>query len=104
MRGGREAHTWRAGKGLGQGREGGQTRRTGAPLRVGKGYHVVGGVDSETPFLLCSCACTVSGPLCLCLPPPACALSGSISVCVVRPTARYHFLSIAVIVHSLLCL
>ena len=41
VRGGRAAHTWRAGRGTGQGRGGERTHRTGAPLRVGKGQHVV---------------------------------------------------------------
>ena len=41
VRGGCAAHTWRAGRGIGQGRGGGWTLRTGAPLRVGKGHHVV---------------------------------------------------------------
>ena len=41
VRGGRAAHTWRAGRGTGQSQGGGQTRRTGAPLRVGKEHHVV---------------------------------------------------------------
>ena len=50
MRGGCEAHTWRADRGSGQGRGGGRTRRTGTHVRVGKGHHVVEGVDSETLF------------------------------------------------------
>ena len=41
VRGGQAAHTWCAGRGTGQGRGGGRTRRMGAPLRVGKGHHVV---------------------------------------------------------------
>ena len=41
VRGGRAAHTWCAGRGTGQGRGGRRTRRMGAPLRVGKGHHVV---------------------------------------------------------------
>ena len=41
VRGGRAAHMWRAGRGTGQDWRGGRTRRTGAPLRVGKGHHVV---------------------------------------------------------------
>ena len=65
VRGDRAAHTWRAGKGTGQGRGGGRTRRTGAPLRVGKGHHVVPTLHIQTPFLLCS---RVRAPaLCLCL-------------------------------------
>ena len=65
VRGGRVAHTWRAGRGIGQGRGGGRTRRTGAPLRVGKGHHVVRGVHFQTPFSLCS---HTRGPtLCLCV-------------------------------------
>ena len=65
VRGGRAAHTWRAGRGTGQGRGGERTRRTGAPLRVGKGHHVVQGVHFQTPFSLCS---HVRGPaLCLCV-------------------------------------
>ena len=36
VRGGRVAHTWRAGRETGQGRGGGRTRRTGAPLRLGR--------------------------------------------------------------------
>ena len=54
MRSGREAHTWRAGRGSGQGRGGRRTRRTGAPLRVRKGHHVIRGVHFQTPFSLCS--------------------------------------------------
>ena len=104
VRGGREAPTWRANRGSGQGWGGGRTRRTGAHVRVGKGHHVVGGVDSETPFFLCSRARAVSGCLCLCIPPPTRALLGSMCVCVVRPTARKHFVSLAVIVQSMLCL
>ena len=98
VRGGCEAHTWCADRGSGQGRGGGRTRQTGAHIRVGKGHHVVGGVNSETPFFLCSCTHAVSGCLCLCLPLPTHALSGSMCVCVVRPTARKHFISLAVIV------
>ena len=54
VRGGRAAHTWRAGRGTGLGRGGGRTRRTGVPLRVGKGHHVVSTLHFQTPFLLCS--------------------------------------------------
>ena len=50
VRGGRVAHTWRAGRGTGQGRGGGQTRRMGAPLRVGKGHHVVPALHFQTLF------------------------------------------------------
>ena len=52
VRGGHAAHKWRAGRGTGQGRGGGRTRRTGAPLRVGKGHHVVPPLHFQTPFLL----------------------------------------------------
>ena len=54
VRGGRAAHTWCAGRGTGQGRRGRRTLRTGAPLRVGKGHHVVPALHIQTPFLLCS--------------------------------------------------
>ena len=50
VRGGRAAHTSRAGRGTGQGRGRGRTRRTGAPLRVGKGHHVVPALHFQTPF------------------------------------------------------
>ena len=50
VRGGRAAHTWRAGRGTGQGRGRGRTCRTGAPLRVGKGHHVVPALHFQTPF------------------------------------------------------
>ena len=50
VRGGRAAHTWRAGRGTGHGRGGGRTRRTGAPLRVGKGHHVVPALHFQTLF------------------------------------------------------
>ena len=50
VRGGRAAHTWRAGRGTGQGRGGGRMRRTGAPLRVGKGHHVVPALHFQTLF------------------------------------------------------
>ena len=68
VRGGRAAHTWRAGRGTGQGRGGGRTRRTGAPLRVGKGHHVVPPLHFQTPFLLSARArcCT----LFVCVLPP----------------------------------
>ena len=82
VRGGCEAPTWRADRGSGQGRGGRRMRQTSAHVRVGKGHHVVRGVDSETPLFLCSCARAVSGCLCLCLPLPARALLGSMCVCV----------------------
>ena len=50
VRGGRAAHTWCAGRGTRQGRGRGRTRRTGAPLRVGKGHHVVPALHFQTPF------------------------------------------------------
>ena len=70
VRGGRAAHTWRAGRGTGQGQGCGRTRRTGAPLRVGKGHHVVLALHFQTPFCfplvqalphaICLCASAVS--------------------------------------------
>ena len=69
VRGGRAAHTWRAGRGTGQGWRGGRTRRTGAPLRVGKGHHVVRGVHFQTPFSLCSRARATALCLCVCFRP-----------------------------------
>ena len=50
VRGGRAAHTWCAGRGTGHGRGRGRTCRTGAPLRVGKGHHVVPALHFQTPF------------------------------------------------------
>ena len=69
MRGGRAAHTWRASRGTGQGRGGGRTRRTGAPLRVGKGHHVVPPLHFQTPFLLSAHARTPTLYLCVCFRP-----------------------------------
>ena len=69
VRGGRAAHMWCAGKGTGQGRGGGRTRQTGAPLRVGKGHHVVRGVHFQTPFSLCSRACGLALCLYVCFRP-----------------------------------
>ena len=66
VRGGHEAHTWRAGRGSGQGRGGGRTRRTGTLLRVGKGHDVVRGVHFQTPFSLCSRARGPALSLCVC--------------------------------------
>ena len=71
VRGGRAAHTWHAGRGIGQGRGGGRTRQTGAPLRVGKGHHVVQGVHFQTPFLLCSRVHAPALCLCVCFRPAA---------------------------------
>ena len=71
VRGGRAAHTWRASRGIGQGRGGGWTHRTGAPLRVGKGHHVVRGVHFQTPFSLCSHARAAALSLCVCFRPAA---------------------------------
>ena len=71
VRGGRAAHTWHAGRGTGHGRGGGRTCRTGAPLRVGKGHHVVRGVHFQTPFSLCSRACAPALCLCVCFRPAA---------------------------------
>ena len=84
MRGGREAHTWHAGRGSGQGRAGGWTCRTGARLRVEKGHHVVRGVHFQTPFLLCSRARGPTLCLCLCFRPAArlaTAKLSSLSLC-----------------------
>ena len=69
VRGGRAAHTWCAGRGTGQGRGGGRTRRMDAPLRVGKGHHVVRGVHFQIPFSLCSCARAPALCLCVCFHP-----------------------------------
>ena len=69
VRGGRAAHTWRVGNGTRQGRRGGRTRQTGAPLRVGKGHHVVPALHIQISFLLCSCARTLAFCLCLCFCP-----------------------------------
>ena len=69
VRGGRAAHTWRAGKGTRQGRRGGRTRRTGALLRVGKGHHVVPALHIQTPFLLSSRARALTFCLCVCFRP-----------------------------------
>ena len=66
VRGGHAAHTWRAGKGTGQGWGGGRTHRTGAPLRVGKGHHVVLALHFQTPFLLSSRARAPALCLCVC--------------------------------------
>ena len=71
VRGGRAAYTWRASRGIGQGRGGGWTRRTGAPLRVGKEHYVVWRVHFQTPFLLCSCARATALSLCVCFRPAA---------------------------------
>ena len=69
MQGGCAAHTWRTDKGTRQGRGGGRTRRTGAPLRVGKGHHVVRGVHFQIPFSLCSRARVAALSLCVCFNP-----------------------------------
>ena len=66
VRGGRAVHTWRAGRGIGQGWGGRRTCRTGAPLRVGKGHHVVPALHFQTPFLLCSHMCAAALSLCVC--------------------------------------
>ena len=66
VRGGRAARTWRAGRGTGQGQGGGRTRQTGAPLRVGKGHHVVPALHFQTPFLLCSRMRALALCLCVC--------------------------------------
>ena len=71
VRGGHAAHTWRAGRGTGQGRRGGRMRRMGAPLRVGKGHHVVPALHFQTPFLLCSRTRAPTLYLCLCFCPAA---------------------------------
>ena len=75
------AHMWCTGRGIGQGRGGGRTRRTGAPLRVGKGDHVVRGVHFQTNFLLCSRARAAALSLCVCFclaaQPPLSTLSHS---------------------------
>ena len=44
-------------------------RRTGAPLRVGKGHHVVRGVHFQTPFSLCSRVRAAALYLCVCFCP-----------------------------------
>ena len=46
-------------------------RRTGAPLRVGKGHHVIRGIHFQTPFLLCSRARAPALCLCVCFRPAA---------------------------------
>ena len=69
VRGGRAAHMWRVGRGTGQGRGGGRTRRTGAPLRVGKGHHVVPTLHFQTPFLLSARARAHALCLCVCFRP-----------------------------------
>ena len=66
VRGGRAAHTWRAGRGAGQGRGGGRTRRTGAPLRVGKGHHVVPALHFQTLFCFPLGARAPARCLCVC--------------------------------------
>ena len=66
VRGGCAAHTWRAGRGTGQGRGGRRTRRTGAPLRVGKGHHVVPSPPLSNSFLLSSRAHAPARCLCVC--------------------------------------
>ena len=71
VRGGHAAHTWRAGRETGQGRGGRRTCRTGTPLRVGKGHHVVRALHIQTPFLLCSRARAPALCLCLCFRPAA---------------------------------
>ena len=71
VRGGRAAHTWRAGRGTGQGWGGGRTRRTGAPLRVGKGHHVVPPLHFQTPFLLSARTHAPALYLCVCFRPAA---------------------------------
>ena len=70
VRGSRVAHTWRAGRGTGLGWGGGRTRRTGAPLRIGKGHHVVPALHFQTPFLLCSRVRAPALCLHLCFRPP----------------------------------
>ena len=69
VRGGRAAHMWCAGRGIGQGRGGGRTHRTGAPLRVGKGHHVVLPLHFQTPFLLSARARAPALCLCVCFRP-----------------------------------
>ena len=71
VQGGRAGHTWRAGRGTGQGWGGGWMHRTGAPLRVGKEHHVVRRVHFQTPFFLCSRARAHALCLCLCFCPAA---------------------------------
>ena len=71
VRGSHAAHTWRAGRGIGQGWGGGRTRRTGAPLRVGKRHHVVRGVHFQAPSSLCCCVCAPALYLCVCFRPAA---------------------------------
>ena len=71
VRGGRAAHMWRSGRGIGLGWRGRRMRRTGAPLRVGKGHHVVRRVHFQTPFSLCSRARAPALCLCMCFCPAA---------------------------------
>ena len=66
VRGGRAAHTWRVDRGTGQRRGGGRMRRTGVPLRVGKGHHVVPALHFQTPFLLSARAHAPALCLCVC--------------------------------------
>ena len=89
VRGGRAAHTWCAGRGTGQGWERGRTRRTGAPLRVGKGHHVVPALHSQTPFCF----------------PLARALSHAICVCASAvPCGCATLFSLVLLLRSILCL
>ena len=70
VRGDRAAHTWRTSRGTRLGRGGERTRRMGAPLRVGKGHHVVPALHFQTPFLLCSRTRAPALCLHLCFCPP----------------------------------
>ena len=89
VRGGCAAHTWRAGRGTGQGRGRGRTRRTGAPLRVGKGHHVVLALHFQTPFCF----------------PLARALSHAICVCASAvPCDCATLFSLVLLLYSILCL
>ena len=89
VRGGRAAHTWRVGRGTGQGRGRGRTRRTGAPLRVGKGHHVVPALHFQTPFCF---------PLTRALPHAICVCAFAV-LC--GCATLFSFL---LLLHSVLCL
>ena len=89
VRGGRAAHTWRAGRGTGQGRGRGRTRRTGAPLRVGKGHHVVPALHFQTPFCF---------PLARVLPHVNCLCASAV------PCGCATLFSLLLLLRSVLCL
>ena len=89
VRGGHAAYTWRAGRGTGQGQGRRQTRQTGAPLRVGKGHHVVPALHFQTPFCF---------PLARALPHAVCVCAS------VVPCGCATLFSLVLLLRSVLCL